>query len=288
MDVNQVADRLYRMPPGQFVTARNAAADEARTGGERDVAARIRALRRPTLGAWLANLLALEHGEEVQGLLELGDGLRRATEQLHGDELRKLSAQKQAVVSALKGQARAAAVAAGDPPSEGALEDLEQTLLAVLTDSGAAATFLGGRLTGALSSKATAPAASMPPAAKAPPVAAPARAQQHGAQASERRRRVALARERVVEADRAARTADADAARARKALDRAAAQRDRQHQRVEEIAAQLAKARDSERDLAAAQRSALARVENTDREARRAHGRARDAHAHLDQLDRAA
>lgn len=37
-----------------------------------DLAARIRTLRRPTLGAWLANLLALEHSAEVRGLLELG------------------------------------------------------------------------------------------------------------------------------------------------------------------------------------------------------------------------
>jgi len=213
VDVDAVADRLYRLPPGQFVAARNEAADQARVGGDRDAAARIRALRRPALGAWLANLLALEHRTEVQGLLELGAGLRRATEQLHGDELRKLAAQKQAVVSALKGQARAAAVAAGDPPSEGALEDLEQTLLAVLTNPDAATAFLEGRLTRPLSPKAAAPTASTS-APKPRPVsaAAPARVEQRGAQADERRRRVAQARERAAQADRAAKSADADAA----------------------------------------------------------------------------
>ena len=224
----------------------------------------------------------------MRGLLELGAGLRRATEQLHGDELRKLSAQKQAVVSALKGQARAAAVAAGDPPSEGALEDLEQTLLAVLTDPGAASAFMEGRLTGTLSPRATAPTAAKSSTTRAAPAAAPAWAEQRGARESERRRRVAQARERAADADRAAKSADADAARARRELDHATAQRDRQHQRVEEIAARLAQARDSERELAATARTALARVEATDREARRAQGRARDAHAHLDQVDRAA
>ncbi len=53
MDVDSIADRPYRMPPGQFVAARNEAANQPRVGVDRDPAARIRALRGPT--CWRSN-----------------------------------------------------------------------------------------------------------------------------------------------------------------------------------------------------------------------------------------
>lgn len=99
---------------------------------------------------------------------------------------------------------------------------------------------------------------------------------------------MAQARSRAADADQAARTSSSDTAQARRELERATARRERQRAKVEDFAARLDQARVDERDLATAERAARKRVEATDREARRAGGRARDAHAYLDQVEHAA
>ena len=51
------ADDLYRLAPEDFTAARDAAAKQARADGDRDGAAALKALRRPTVSAWLLNAL---------------------------------------------------------------------------------------------------------------------------------------------------------------------------------------------------------------------------------------
>jgi hypothetical protein len=74
--VDEIADRLYALPPGEFVTARDREASEARAAGDRSQAAVIAKLRRPTIGAWMVNLLALERSEQLDELFALGAELR--------------------------------------------------------------------------------------------------------------------------------------------------------------------------------------------------------------------
>ena len=54
----------------------------------------MKKLRRPTVSAWLVNLLAREDGGQMDELLELGQSLREAQRALDGDRLRELSAQR--------------------------------------------------------------------------------------------------------------------------------------------------------------------------------------------------
>ncbi|MBC3839789.1 hypothetical protein GXW82_04710 [Streptacidiphilus sp. 4-A2] len=75
-DVEQIADALYALPPPEFTAARDAAAARARGDHRPEVAERVHRLRRPTLGAWLANLLVREYPDEVRSLLELAAALR--------------------------------------------------------------------------------------------------------------------------------------------------------------------------------------------------------------------
>ncbi|MEN3305825.1 MAG: hypothetical protein V7603_2027 [Micromonosporaceae bacterium] len=103
--LEQIGDRLYALPPDQFIAARDEAVAAARKAGDRGTADAIGALRRPTVAAWLVNLLALRRPDLLDELFELGEGLRRAQHELQGDQLRELSSQRRGVVGALTAEA---------------------------------------------------------------------------------------------------------------------------------------------------------------------------------------
>ncbi|MEY9839952.1 hypothetical protein [Streptacidiphilus sp. EB103A] len=269
MDFDEVADQLYALPPPQFTAARDTAAAQA----DAAAAERIRSLRRPTLGAWLANLLVREHRTESQALLELGADLRAAQDGLAGERLRELTAGRRAVVGALVQQAKAAAVRAGLPVGEGPLADLEQTLTTVLADRQAAEAFAAGRLTKPLTVHTTADLAPPHGGLKA------------GTNTGTDPDVLARARQNLKEAERQAAAAATAAASARRALDRASTRHQRARGTAEQLSARLDQARADERTAAEEERTLLARVETTDRDARRAAGRARDAGVRVRHLD---
>ncbi|MGP3981829.1 hypothetical protein [Streptomyces sp. KR80] len=161
MDWEEVADRLYGLPPDDFTSAR----DEAARSAPRGQAAKIRALRRPTLAAWAVNLLVRRDRDEIDALLALGEQLRRAHRELDGGQLRELSHQQHRLVTALSRRAQRLASEAGRPVGEGVLREVEATVHAVLADPDAADQLATGRLTKALE----------PPAAFGPPVTATVR-----------------------------------------------------------------------------------------------------------------
>lgn len=148
---DEVADELYGLLPEDFITARAAREKEVKAAGDRELAARIHALAKPNQVAWVANLLVREHREEVQPLLELGAGLREASEDLDAEQLREFSRQQHRLLHALVQQARRLAAAAqGRPASETVVRGLEETLRAALVDPDAADAVLSGRLTAGL------------------------------------------------------------------------------------------------------------------------------------------
>ncbi len=150
VDLESVADELYSLPREKFTAARNAAAKRAGEQGHRDLAEQIGALRRPSTAAWLANLLAREHPDELRTLTQLGDGLRQAQQQLQGAELRRLSQQRHELVHALVQQAQALARNAGHPASDAVTRELVNTFTAAVNSANAAQAVAGGRLTTAL------------------------------------------------------------------------------------------------------------------------------------------
>ena len=149
--LNAVADELYGLPVSEFTAARDRYAAEARRAGDREFAASIKQLRRPTMGAWLTNQLVRQKRDEVAALLRLGSALRDAQAQLATDDLRQLSQQAQQLVTALGRQARQLAGDAGQRVGDGAVRELEETLHAALADPDASDEVQAGRLTSALS-----------------------------------------------------------------------------------------------------------------------------------------
>ena len=150
--IEEITDELYALPPEEFTAARTRCEKAVKAAGDRDAAARIHALAKPTVTAWLANQLVREHRDELESLLHLGAGLREATRNLAGDQLRALSRQRNELVYALVQQARQLARTAGRPVSEDAARALTDTLHAALADADAAQLLVAGRLTDALHS----------------------------------------------------------------------------------------------------------------------------------------
>jgi len=139
---------LYGLPPDRFIAARDEAVAQARSAGDREAAARLAKLRRPTVAAWLVNLLALHRPEQVGELLDLAAAMREAQHGLRGEELRHLSTRRRETIAGLVGQVRGLAVEAGRPARETLpLAEVEATLTAALADEEVAAAVRAGRLT---------------------------------------------------------------------------------------------------------------------------------------------
>jgi hypothetical protein len=141
-------ERLYAAPPEGFVAARAAVAAEARDAGDDAAAREIAKLRKPTVAAWLVNLLAIRRPDLIDELTELSAALRVAQRELRGGELRELSAQRRGVVSSVVEEARRLAVRA-QPALANAklpLAEVETTLNAALADEEVAEIVRSGRL----------------------------------------------------------------------------------------------------------------------------------------------
>jgi hypothetical protein len=138
--LDQIARELYALPPDDFTAARNARAGAS----DRSLAARIKALRKPTASAWAVDLLAREG--QLAEALELAGALREAQDDLDGAELARLSRQRRALVAALASQAAGLAEDRGVTISAAARADVEKTINAAVMDAAAAAAVMTGRL----------------------------------------------------------------------------------------------------------------------------------------------
>lgn len=150
MDLDEVADELYGLEPGDFVPRRDERVSDLRRAGERDLATAVKALRRPTAAASVVNRLARQRPDEVGRLVELGARMRDAQASLAGDELRALGRQRQQLVVALGREAARLAAESGHPVSDAVEREVESTLDAALADPAAGAAVLTGRLLRAL------------------------------------------------------------------------------------------------------------------------------------------
>jgi DNA repair exonuclease SbcCD ATPase subunit len=285
---------LYEAPPEKFVAGRAAAIADARRDGDKEAAKRYAALRKPTVAAWLVNLLALRRPELIDDLVELSTALREAQRGLQGDQLRELSQQRRQVVAALVAAARQLAVD-DDPALGGAklpLGEVESTLTAAMAEPEVAEQVRSGRLVRAATyagfGEVPRPRLRLVTAEEVegdeeeeeeevPEVETPQRA------AAERRRREQEERRRELRRD--LKSAEAAEGRADEQLDRAeAAERDAGHV-VEDLDAELAELeRRRTEAVADVARRKLAR-RTAEREAAAARRRVGDVQAALEDLD---
>ncbi len=149
--VKDIGDELYRLPPQAFVAARDGYVAEARNAGDRALADELAMLRRPTVSAWLVNLLALRRAADVARLLDLGETIRAAQGHTSGMQLRDLSAQRRKELGGLLSEAVALAAEAGESAvGKLHLSEAESTLTTAMVDDTAARLVQSGRVVKAL------------------------------------------------------------------------------------------------------------------------------------------
>ncbi len=147
MDLDEIVDGLYGLPPEEFTAARNTAAKQARSDGDAELSDKVKALAKPTVAAWLANQLARDRADELESLALLGEQMREATASMDGALLRELTPRRHSEVDAL---VKDAAKLSGRKISADVAQKLRETLDAALIDPAAAHAVRSGQLTSAL------------------------------------------------------------------------------------------------------------------------------------------
>jgi hypothetical protein len=227
---------LYGLPLDEFTKTRDELAKELRNAGKKEAADEVKALRKPTVSAWMINQLARRHPQEMKALVKAGDDLRKAQRgAVSGrdpEQLREATRSHRDRLDDLTSFARHELDAGGQT-----LQRVAQTLRAGSIDKQASKALLAGTLAtdveqagfGPILSEVPLPARSRPGPAKSKPRKAPDRSRE---QAAKLRRQLQEARKGAREERRRADAAAREAERAKKNAEKAEAQ-------VGELEAQL-------------------------------------------------
>ncbi|QNO38390.1 hypothetical protein H4J02_05085 [Protaetiibacter sp. SSC-01] len=143
------ARELYRLPPAEFVAARNTRRAELRAS-DRALSDAIGALKRASPAAWLVTMLAAEDSQLLEELVALGDELRAALENADREALTRLTDERRAALRDASEVAAAIAEEHGVNATRAVLDDVAETLQAAMGDADAAAAVRSGLLVRAL------------------------------------------------------------------------------------------------------------------------------------------
>lgn len=138
---------LYAGPLQDFVARRGRLAAEIKAGGDAAGAKRILAMRKPTRGAWLVNLLAFHDADRLSEVFELGASLAKAHRDADPAALRELSALRAGVLDALAGRAAALGSERGYAVPDAVRAEVVETLQAAMADPALADRVLAGTMT---------------------------------------------------------------------------------------------------------------------------------------------
>ena len=243
--LESVAADLCTTPLKGFVSERAARAEAV---GDPDLSRRIRALRKPSVAAWVVNLFARERRDRLGQALQLAEELREAQADFDAGTLAELGRQRRALTDQLAREAAGLAEDRGERVTASTLEAVRQTLSAAFFDPDAAAAVASGRLVRDLEPSEPVDLAAV--VAGGPP--------ERGAVAPRATDEVKARRERR-DAERVVRDAEQELARARSEHGRAVRDRrdatakaDRLAARVAEMESELARLRDEADDAAEA------------------------------------
>ena len=146
MKLDDVAQELYALPPERFTEMRNTRAKEIAAAGDRELAGEVRRLPKPTVAAWLANMLVRTHAATVEQLVALGSEHRDAQGRGRAEDMRRVAERRRELIRQLVGSASRSAVDAGHSMGSHVQRQLEETLEAAVADDESAAMLRTGRL----------------------------------------------------------------------------------------------------------------------------------------------
>jgi hypothetical protein len=147
----QEIDALYGLPLERFTKARDELAAELRSRGEREAAAEVKGLAKPTAAAWAVNQVMRTQPSDARALLKAGERLRKAHEDAasgnaSAQDLRDAANAERAAVERLSQAARGLTNANGRDLSESVLDRVTQALHAIASDSETRSLASAGRL----------------------------------------------------------------------------------------------------------------------------------------------
>jgi hypothetical protein len=279
----EVADELYALPLERFTPERDARVKAAK--GDKELVAALKALRKPSVAAWVVNLLVRREAAQVEQVLAVGAALREAQEGMDGAELRALTKQRRQLTSAVTAQARALAAEEGVRVTSSVADEVEATLTAGLVDPEAARAVRSGLLVRSLRTTgvdtvdvAAAVALSDALGFAASPTAAatPAPPELHVVPGDEAARRREVAEEALAEAEEAAGEAEQELTTARAAEEELRARSLQLQSEIDELRRRLAELESSAEETD----DELAEAEEVRADAERGHAdaaRSRDA-----------
>ena len=140
--LSDIANGLYALAPAEFTAARNAAAASA-PSSLRD---RIKRLPKPSASAWLVNMLARHEVGLVDRVIDVGERLRVAQNDRDRSTMTEVSQERRTVLREVTHVARDLAARLGTTATAAAIGDVEQTLIAAMSDPDAAAAVRAGLL----------------------------------------------------------------------------------------------------------------------------------------------
>lgn len=274
-------DRLYALPLAEFTPARDQLASRLKTAGDAAEAARIKALRKPTVPAWTVNQLARRYPKQVDALIAASERLRQAHHELlqgasAGDLWEATLTERESVGDLLKA-AEWILKESGLGAARATLERIADTLYGAAADPTGRTLLRRGLLSREMRRSGFGEMIAPPspsPRAKAPPK--PSRPEPKTPKVSPA---PGPTSKQVLEAERGSQRALREAERA----DAEAKRLDRLLRRADEEAAQARKRADAAARAAAAAKAEATRARREAADARREAGR---AEARLDKLRR--
>ena len=238
MPVSNAHD-LYGLPLERFVPERTALARSLRDNDQRDEAAKIGKLPKPSIAAWAVNQLVRTQHRAVADLFDAGDTLQKAQADLlsgrsDGDALRRAAERERAALDALMERARGLLSSEGHELSQATLDRVADTLHAAAVEEDVRAQVRKGCLEkelrhsglggagAALGTAATAPR-KRGAGARSRSTTESRRPRQPADTGRQRARRLEAARKAESEARRSVRRAERELKQAQERRDRAAA-----------------------------------------------------------------
>lgn len=150
--LEEITAALYAGPLDAFVTSRRARAEAVSDSG---LASKIRALRKPSIAAWVVNVFAQERAVQLGEALHLAQELREAQDDLDAPALAKLGRERRVLTRRLAAAAAELAASRGEPVTSATLEAVELSISAAFFDPVAAGAIASGRLLRALAPAST-------------------------------------------------------------------------------------------------------------------------------------
>ena len=142
-------DELFHGPLEEFTAGRNELTKSLRAGDETEAADWVKGLQKPSRAAWLVNQLAVRKPKDVRRLLEVGEELRAAQEEMLAgsadrEKLREVaSSEREAIDSLMK---TAEAIGREHGVGSQILDRVAETLQAATSDPEVAEAIEKGRL----------------------------------------------------------------------------------------------------------------------------------------------